>query len=123
MSQASVTRCPSAWERLYGSGLLLSHLLALLLWELACTHCKGRMGESRGLDGHDCPLPPLTPQTLLRNGAEPTDLWGLVTKGKDLFLSDHGREQFKLVIYVQKSISFLYFFLPSHLEVHTGQQA
>ena len=85
---------------------------ALLVWELAHRHGKGCVGESRGLGGNDCPLPPLALQTLLGNGAEPADLWGLVTKGKDLFLSDPGREQFKLVIYVQKGISFPYFFLP-----------
>lgn len=91
--------CPSSSS----SGLLEG---ALLVQELARRHGKGHVGESRGLGGNDCPLPPLTLQTLLRNRAEPADLWGLVTKGKDLFLSDPRRDQFKLVIYLQKSISF-----------------
>lgn len=73
----------------------------LLVQELAHRHGKGCVGESRGLGGNDHPLPLLALQTLLRNGTEPADLWGLVTKGKDLFLSDPGRKQFKLVIYIQ----------------------
>lgn len=52
---------------------------------------------------------------LLGNGAEPADLWGLVTKGKDLFLSDPGREQFKLVIYVERKQHFFPILLPSFL--------
>lgn len=94
----------------------------LLVQEFSCRHGKGHIDESRGLGGNDCPLAPLAMQLLLRNGAETAGLWGLVTKKKDLFLSDDGRKQFKWVIYVQKSISFPYYLLSSHSEVCTGQQ-
>lgn len=76
-----------------------------------------------GLGGNDCPLPSITMQMVLINGAETAGLWGLVSKKKDLFLSDAGREQFKWMIYVQRSISFPYCFFPSHTaEVCTWQQ-
>lgn len=83
------------------------------------------MGKARdiGLGGNDCPLPSLALQMLLRNEAETAGLWGLVSKKKNFFLSDVGREKFKLMIYVQSSISFPYSILPSHAaEVCTGQQ-
>lgn len=78
----------------------------LLVQEFSRRHGKEPTGDSRGLGGIDCPLPSLAMQMLLRNGAETAGLWGLVSKKKDLFLSDAGREQFKLMIYVQRSISF-----------------
>lgn len=56
-------------------------------------------------------------QTLLRNGAEPADLWDLgtdPTDRRDLFLPDPPRERLKLVIYIQKAfLSHTFSFLPA----------
>lgn len=66
----------------------------LLVQEFSCGHGKGHIDGSRGLGGNDCPPALLAMQLLLRNGAETAGFWGLVTKKKDLFLSDDGRKQF-----------------------------
>lgn len=66
----------------------------LLDWELGCRLGKGCEGESGGFGGNECSLPSFTLQMLLRNETEPVDLWGLMTKGKYLFLSNPRREQF-----------------------------
>lgn len=68
---------------------------ALLVQDFSCRHGKGHVSDSRGFGGNDCPLPSLAMQVLLRNGAETAGLWGLVSKKKDLFLSDAGRQQLK----------------------------
>lgn len=62
---------------------------ALLVWELAWRHGKGHSSGSRDLGRSDCHL---TPLALLRNEAEPTDLWGLVTEGEGSLLSGPGKE-------------------------------